>query len=73
MQLTSNERIFVVTDYLKNRSLKEVQQLFEQRFRDIVSPTKITIWKITKIDGLSLNPNKDRSGRRRTERVAGNH
>ena len=40
MQLTSELRIIVVTKYLKTRSFKEVQKLFEQRFRDKVSPTK---------------------------------
>ena len=52
------------------RSCKEVQQLFEQRFRDRVKPTKMTIWKNVKkykTEGSSLNLGKSRSGRRRTE------
>ena len=72
MQLTSEGRIVVVTSYLRTRSFKEVQQLFEQRFQDRVSPTKITIWKNVikyKTEGSSLNLNKDR---RRTERTQEN-
>ena len=34
MQLTSERRIFEVTNYLRTRNFKEVQQLFKQRFRD---------------------------------------
>ena len=52
------------------RSFKEVQQLFEQRFRGRVSSTKLTIWKKKlkyKTERSSLDLNKDRSGRRRTE------
>ena len=59
------------TNYLRTKSFKEVQQLFEQHFRDRVSTTKMTIWKFVqkyKTEGSSLNINKDRSGRRRTDR-----
>ena len=45
MQLTCEQRIFVVANYLMTTRFKEVQQLFEQRIRDRVSPTKMTIWK----------------------------
>ena len=48
MQFTSEQRIFVVTNYLKTRSFKEVHQLFEHRFRDSVLPTEMTIWKNVK-------------------------
>ena len=43
MQLSSEQRIFVVTIYLSTWSFKLVQQLLEQRFQDRVSPTKMTI------------------------------
>ena len=76
MQLTSLLQIFVVTNNLRTRSFKEVQQLFEQRFWiDIVSPTIMTIWKTVKkykTERSSLNLNEDRSGRSRTERVQEN-
>ena len=34
MQLTSKLLIFVVTNYLRTRSSKEVQRLIQQSFRD---------------------------------------
>ena len=71
MEFTREQRIFVVINYLGTKSFKEVHQLFEQRFRDIASPTNITIWKNVKMyktRGSSLNMNKDNSGgRRRTQ------
>ena len=70
MQLTSEQRIFVLTNYLRTRNFNDVQQLFQKCVRDRVLPTKITIWKNVKkytTEGLSLNLNKDRSGRKRTE------
>ena len=57
------------------RSFKEDQQLFEQHFRDSVSPTNRTIWKNAKknkIEGSSLHLLKDRSGCRITELTHGN-
>ena len=45
MQLRNEQRIFGDTNYLRTRSFNEFQQLFEQSFRDIVSPTRMTIWK----------------------------
>ena len=75
MQLTIEQRIFVVTNYLWTRIFKNVHQLFEQRFRDRASPSKVTIRKNVKkykTEGSSLNLNKDRSGHRRTERTQEN-
>ena len=62
-------------NYLSTRSFKEVQLLFDQRFRDRVSPTKMTIRKNVKkykTEGSSLDRNKDRSGRMRSERTLEN-
>ena len=71
MQLTSEQQIFVITNYSRARSFKKVQQLFDKRFRDTVSPLlKINIWKNIKkykTERLTLNLNKDRSGCRGTE------
>ena len=70
MKLTSEERIFVTTNYLKTRSFKEFQRLFGQVFWHRVSSNKIPISKNAKkykTEGCSLNLNKDRAGRRRTE------
>ena len=72
MQLTSDKRNFVVTNYLRTRSFKEVQQLFQKRLQDRVSLTEMTIWKKAKkykTERLSFSINKDRSGRRSTERT----
>ena len=72
MQLISEQWIFVVANYVRTRSLKDVQQ---QLFRDRVASTKITIlifFNKYKSQGSSLNLNKDRLGRRRTERTQKN-
>ena len=64
--------IKINTDRHYSRCFKVVQQLFERCFRDSVSPTKITMWKNImkyKTKGSSLNLNKDRSDRSRTERT----
>ena len=53
----------MITKYLGTRSFKEVQKLFEQRFRDSLA---------NQTEGSSLYLNIDRSGRRRTERTQGN-
>ena len=74
MQLTSENRIFVVTNYLRTRCFKDVQQHFEQRFLDRVLPTKMTIWKIIKkYKAEDKVKSKQRSPMsRRTERIQEN-
>ena len=75
MQLTSEQRNFLVTNYLRTRSFNKILQLFEQSFPDRVSPTRITIWKNAikfKTEGSSLIINKDRSSHRQTERTQEN-
>ena len=65
MHLTNGQPIFLVANYLRTGSFKEVQQLFEQHFRNRVSPTKMSFWKNVKkykTVGSSLYRNKDRSG-----------
>ena len=72
MQFTCKQLIFVVSNYLFIYSVKEDQQLFEQRFRYRVSQTKITILKNVKkckTESTSLNLDRYRSGRRRRERI----
>ena len=69
MQITSVQRNFVVTNCLMSRSFKDVQQLFEQHFRNGVSPTKLTIWKDIKkykTERSSININNDCSDRKST-------
>ena len=43
MYLSKEQRIFVVTSYLRTGSFKLVQQDFELRFPERASPTKKTI------------------------------
>ena len=72
MQLTIEQRNFVVAYYLSTRIFED---FLEQRFRERVSSTKITNWKnITKYKTLksSLNLNRDCSGCRRTKRIQEN-
>lgn len=75
MQLSKEQRVFVVTSYLRTGSFKLVQQDFEQRFPERASPTKKTIWTNVnkfKTEGTTSNLNRERSGCRRTERTREN-
>lgn len=75
MQLSKQQRVFVVTSYLRTGSFKLVQQDFEQRFPERASPTKKTIWTNVnkfKNEGTTSNLNRERSGCRRTERTREN-
>lgn len=72
MQLSKEQRVFVVTKFLQSGSIRDVQALFEEHFPDRPSPTKTTIWRNVKkyqTEGTSLNINKGRSGRKRTRRT----
>ena len=44
MQLTKEQRAFIVEKYFQTRSLNQVIQLFQNRFPERDSPTKMTIW-----------------------------
>ncbi|KAF2368871.1 Protein of unknown function DUF4817 [Trinorchestia longiramus] len=71
MQLTNEQRVFVVTTWISTRSIKRVQALFAQHFPGQRSPCKDTIWKnANKYQqvGTSRNLNKGRSGCKRTAR-----
>ena len=75
MQLTKEQRVFVVQTYNKIKSIKQVQVLFAERFPDRRSPSKPAIWKNVRKyqeEGTSLNLNRGRSGRRITVRTQGN-
>ena len=71
VQLTIEQRVFVVSTYQETKSYQTVQQRFRQRFPDRNPPTKRSIYqnvlKYTR-HGTSLNRNKGHSGRRRTAR-----
>ena len=75
MQLSKEQRVFVVTSYLRTGSFKLVQQDFEQRFPKRALTTKKTIWTNVnkfKTEGKTSNLNRERSGCRRTERTREN-
>ncbi|KAF2347713.1 Protein of unknown function DUF4817 [Trinorchestia longiramus] len=75
MQLTKEQRIFIVVNALDSNSIHHVQELFQECFPERNSPSKVTIWKNVrkyKTEGTSLNLNKGRSGRRSTERAPEN-
>ncbi|KAF2358962.1 Protein of unknown function DUF4817 [Trinorchestia longiramus] len=62
MQLTKEQRIFIVGNFLDSNSIQHVQELFQERFPERNSPSKVTIWKNVrkyKTEGTSLNLNKD--------------
>ncbi|KAF2349295.1 Protein of unknown function DUF4817 [Trinorchestia longiramus] len=75
MQLTKEQRIFIVVNFLDSNSIQHVQELFQELFPERNSPSKVTIWKNVrkyKTEGTSLNLNKGRSGRKSTERAPEN-
>ncbi|KAF2348410.1 Protein of unknown function DUF4817 [Trinorchestia longiramus] len=68
MQLTKEQRTFIVEKYFQANSLQQVIQSFQKHFPERQSLTEMTIWRnVTryKTEGTSLNLNKGRSGRKR--------
>lgn len=75
MQLTDEQRVFVVKRYFQTRSYQQVQEEFRIRFPDRPVPQKTTIKKnVEKYEehGTSQNRNKGHSGRRITVRTPEN-
>ncbi|KAF2345926.1 Protein of unknown function DUF4817 [Trinorchestia longiramus] len=71
MQLTKEQRTFIVKKYFQTKSFQQVIQSFQEHFPERQSSTKMTIWRnVTRYrtEGTSLNLNKGRSGRKRTGR-----
>ncbi|KAF2343228.1 Protein of unknown function DUF4817 [Trinorchestia longiramus] len=71
MQLTKEQRTFIVEKYFQAKSFQQVIQSFQEYFPERQSPTKMTNWRnVTRYrtKGTSLNLNKSRSGRKRTGR-----
>ncbi|KAF2348840.1 Protein of unknown function DUF4817 [Trinorchestia longiramus] len=71
MQLTKEQRTFIVEKYFQAKSFQQVIQSFQEHFPERQSPTKMTIRRnVTRYrtEGTSLNLNKGRSGRKRTGR-----
>ena len=74
MQLTKNQRVFIVNCYTRTRSYKEVKERFEETFGR-ASPSKSTIHDTVrkfKEKGTLLNLNKCNSGRLKTVRNEAN-
>lgn len=75
VQLTIDQRTFVVKKFYETRSYLAVQEAFREAFPDRNPPAKSTIHQnISKYEreGTSQNVNKRRSGRRRTIRTPEN-
>ena len=71
VQLTTEQRVFVVTNFTRMQNVREVQDAFRLRFPDRNPPLRNTILdNVRKYQntGTSLNRNKGNSGRRRTGR-----
>ncbi len=71
VQLTTEQRIFIVLQYNRTQNTTEVQNVFRARFCDRDPPHKATILRNVRkysSEGTSLNLNKSNSGRRRTAR-----
>ncbi|KAF2352603.1 Protein of unknown function DUF4817 [Trinorchestia longiramus] len=71
MQLTKEQRTFIVEKYFLAKSFQQIIQSFQEHFPERQSPTKTTFWRnVTRYrtEGTSLNLNKGRSGRKRTGR-----
>ena len=74
-QLTTEQRVFVITTYYETRSPHAIQEAFMQQFPDRQPPNKTTIWRnVFKYErkGTSLICNKGNSGRRRSVRTGEN-
>ena len=48
VQLTVEERVFIVSKYFETHSFVEVRNLFRERFPDKEPPVKKTIWRNVK-------------------------
>ena len=75
MQLTEQQRVFVVKNYFETKSFEIVQQRFEEKIPERSLPTKKTIWKNVKKfnnEETTMNLNKNRSGRKNTARTREN-
>ena len=75
VQLTVQERVFIVKTYFETHSFQEIQRLFALQFPQKTPPVKSTLWRTVKNylnHGTSLNRNPSNSGRKRTGRSQDN-
>lgn len=69
MQLTREQRVFIVLNYQETKNYEIVRRNFEQKYPERMSPTKKTVRRTVqkfKEHGTTLNRNKGNSGRKRT-------
>ena len=62
MQLTKEQRVCAITNFIKTLNIEEAQDLFEQHFLDGHPPSKPAIWKNVreyKYEGICFNLNID--------------
>ena len=75
MQLTREQRVFIVLNYQETKNYEIVRRNFEQIFPERISPTKKTVRRtVQKFNehGTTLNRNKGNSGRKRIARTQEN-
>ena len=75
VQLTVEERVLLVTTYLRTGSLEAARNAFRDQFADREPPTKMTVWRnVNKYreTGTSHNRNKWISGRPKIARTIEN-
>ena len=68
---STEQRVFIVKNYLESHSYVEVRLLFSLEFPDRNPPSKMGIWKNVKKylnEGTSLNLNSKKCGRKQTGR-----
>ena len=66
IQLTQEQRVFLVTAWMRSKSYQVVSQEFSENFPERNVLNKTTIWKNVKKyreEGTSLNLNRRRSGK----------
>ena len=71
VQLSKDQRVFIVKTYYETKKFSVVQRLFRERFPERNPPSKSSIWdNVQKYQthGTSLNRNAKNSGRKRTGR-----
>ena len=75
MQLTKDQRIFILLKFKETKSCKQVRRTFIEKFPQRNSPTKKTVYRTVKKfnkHGSIVNRNKGNSGRKITQRTEDN-
>ena len=75
MQLSKDQRIFIVLEFKETKSCEQVRRTFIEKFPKRNSPTKKTVYRTVKKfneHGSIVNRNKGNSGRKITQRTEDN-